>query len=90
MISWSYYGERCWTYLFGERFSLTYKIMFLIFIVLATIGSAGNILDFSDLLILGMALPNFIGLYLLHGKVKNALQSYIIKLKSGELDKESC
>jgi AGCS family alanine or glycine:cation symporter len=90
MISWSYYGERCWTYLFGERFSLTYKIMFLIFIVLATIGSAENILTFSDLLILGMALPNFIGLYILHDKVKAALQSYITKLKSGELDKESC
>jgi len=89
MISWSYYGERCWTYLFGERFSLTYKIMFLVFIVLATIGSAGNILDFSDLLILAMALPNFIGLYLLHGKVKEALQTYIKKLKSGELDQES-
>ena len=89
MISWSYYGERCWTYLFGERFSLTYKIIFLIFIVLATIGSAGNILDFSDLLILGMALPNFIGLYILHGKVKTALHDYLVKLKSGEMDKES-
>lgn len=58
MISWSYYGERCWTYMFGESFSMVYKVSFLTFIVLATIGSAGNILDFSDLLILGMALPN--------------------------------
>ena len=90
MISWSYYGERCWTYLFGERFSLTYKIVFLVFIVLATIGSAGNILTFSDLLILGMALPNFIGLYLLHGNVKQALKNYISRLKSGQLDQESC
>ncbi len=88
MISWSYYGERCWTYVLGERFSLSYKLMFLTFIVLATISSAANILEFSDLLILGMALPNFIGLYILHGKVALALQAYLAKLKSGELDKE--
>lgn len=89
MISWSYYGERCWTYLFGENFSLIYKIIFLVFIVLATIGSAGNILDFSDLLILGMALPNFVGLYILHGHVGKALNDYLHKLKSGELDDET-
>jgi len=89
MISWSYYGERCWTYLFGERFSLTYKIIFLTFIVLATVSSAENILNFSDLLILGMALPNFIGLYILHGNVLNALSEYISKLKAGVFEKET-
>jgi AGCS family alanine or glycine:cation symporter len=89
MISWSYYGERCWTYVFGESFSIVYKISFLFFIVIATIGSANNILNFSDLLILGMALPNFIGLYLLQGKVAAALKDYLTKLKGGEFDHES-
>ncbi|MDX8386943.1 MAG: amino acid carrier protein [Ghiorsea sp.] len=88
MISWSYYGERCWTYIAGERFSLAYKLVFLAFIMMATLGSAGNILDFSDLLILGMALPNFIGLYILQDKVSQALKEYISKLKNGDLDKE--
>jgi len=88
MISWSYYGERCWTYMFGESSTMAYRIIFIIFIVLGSITSASNILDFSDLLILGMALPNFIGLYILHGKVRDALSSYLLKLKSGELDRE--
>ncbi|MDQ6980621.1 MAG: alanine/glycine:cation symporter family protein [Ghiorsea sp.] len=86
MISWSYYGERCWTYLFGEKFSMVYKIMFLTFIILATLGSAGNILDFSDLLLLAMALPNFIGLYILQDKVGTALKDYLAKLKNGEFE----
>ena len=86
MISWSYYGERCWTYLFGEKFSMIYKIMFLTFIILATLGSAGNILDFSDLLLLAMALPNFIGLYILQDKVGTALKEYLAKLKNGEFE----
>jgi len=89
MISWSYYGERCWTYVFGEKNSIIYRIMFVMFIVLATLGSAGNILDFSDLLLLGMAFPNFLALYLLHGKVAEALRDYRNKLTHGEFDQSS-
>lgn len=88
MISWSYYGERCWTYVFGEKFSMVYRVIFLVFIVLASFVSAGNILDFSDLLILAMAFPNFIALYLLQGKVSDALKEYLARLKSGDLDRE--
>ncbi len=88
MISWSYYGERCWTYLFGENYSMVYRILFVLFIVVGSVTSAASILDFSDLLLLSMAFPNFIGLYLLSGKVKNALTEYLDKLKSGELDRE--
>ena len=89
MISWSYYGERCWTYLFGERFSMTYRIIYLMFVVLASLVSAGNILDFSDLLLLSMAFPNFLALYLLQGKVAAALKSYLGKLRRGEFDTSS-
>jgi len=88
MISWSYYGERCWTYVFGEKFSIIYRIIFLIFIILASIVSAGNILDFSDLLLLAMAFPNMIALYVLQGKVSQALKEYLAKLRSGEMAQE--
>lgn len=88
MISWSYYGERCWTYLFGERFSMLYRFMFIGFIVIASITSASSLVDFTDLLVLSMAFPNLIGLYLLSGKVKRALKDYLAKLHSGELDRE--
>lgn len=88
MISWSYYGERCWTYVFGERFSMIYRLMFLMFIVLASLVSAGNILDFSDLLLLSMAFPNFLALYLLQDKVADALKDYLSRLRSGQLDRE--
>ena len=88
MISWSYYGERCWTYVFSERYSMLYRIFFVMIIVLASLVSAGNILDFSDLLLLSMAFPNFLGLYLLQGKVAMALREYAGRLKSGEMDRE--
>ncbi|MDQ6982278.1 MAG: alanine/glycine:cation symporter family protein [Mariprofundus sp.] len=88
MISWSYYGERCWTYVFGERYSMVYRIIFLMFVVLASLVSAGNILDFSDLLLLSMAFPNFLALYLLQGKVSVALKDYLGMLRSGEMDRD--
>ena len=89
MISWSYYGERSWTYLFGEKYMLMYKLIFISFTVAATVTSASAILEFSDLLILAMALPNIIGLYMLQGDVKANLDLYLEKWRSGELDREA-
>ena len=80
MISWSYYGERCWVYLFGDRSSLVYKILFLVFTFLGSIITATNILDFSDLMILGMAFPNILGLFILSGIVRKDLDNYIKSL----------
>jgi AGCS family alanine or glycine:cation symporter len=80
MISWSYYGERCWVYLFGDGSSIFYKILFLIFTFLGSIITATNILDFSDLMILGMAFPNILGLVILSGVVKKDLNHYLKSL----------
>ena len=89
MISWSYYGERSWTYLFGEKYTLVYKLIFISFTVMASVTSASAMLEFSDLLILTMALPNIIGLYILQGDVKANLNAYLAKWKNGELDREA-
>lgn len=89
MISWSYYGERCWTYMFGERWSIIYKLTFVMVVVAGSIGSASAVLDFSDLLILAMAFPNMFALYALSGQVKRKLSVYLEKLQSGELDREA-
>ena len=84
-ISWSYYGERCFTHWFGEKSSIVYKVLFLTFTFLGSIVSAANIQAFSDILILSMALPNILGVLLLSGKVKHQLDDYWSKVKSGEV-----
>lgn len=86
VISWSYYGERCVTYLFGSVASLPYKLLFLTFVFLGAVVTAKNVNVFSELLILAMALPNMLGLLLLSGRVKKALDDYWSKYKSGEFD----
>ncbi len=85
MISWSYYGERCFVWLFGDRASNVYKGLFLVFVFLGSVVSATNILDFSDLMILAMAFPNMIGISLLSGQVKREFDDYWARLKSGEI-----
>jgi AGCS family alanine or glycine:cation symporter len=87
MISWSYYGERCWAWLFGDKSSMVYRILFLVFAFLGSIVTAKNVLDFSDLMILGMAFPNILGVLLLSGKVRAMLTEYTGMLDSGEIKK---
>jgi len=84
MISWSYYGERCWAYLFGDNSSNIYRILFLLMTFLGSVLTSTNILDMSDLMILGMAFPNILGLYILSGDVRADLDSYWNKHKKGE------
>lgn len=85
MISWSYYGERCWAYLFGDRSSTVYRLIFLCMVFLGSIVSSTNVLDLSDLMILGMAFPNILGVVLLSPKVKQELNEYWRQYKVGEL-----
>jgi len=84
MISWSYYGERCWVFLLGDRASMSYRLLYLVFAFLGSIVSATNVLDLSDLMILGMAFPNILGCVLLSGKVKKDLDDYWRRYKAGE------
>jgi AGCS family alanine or glycine:cation symporter len=87
MISWSYYGMRAWTYLFGHGKTQenSYKLLFLIFIVVGSSVKLGAVLDFSDAMLFAMALPNVVGLYFLAPVVKRELKSFMAKLKSGEI-----
>lgn len=84
MISWSYYGERCWAYLFGDGSSMVYRIIFVVFTFMGSIISAKNVFDFGDLMIFGMAIPNIIGVVLLCGKVRKDMDEYWDKLQRGE------
>lgn len=89
MISWSYYGLKAWTYLFGEGkvSELTFKIIFCVFIVIGAAASLGPVIDFSDAAIFAMAVVNILCLYFLMKLVKQELASYTSRLDSGEIKK---
>ena len=89
MISWSYYGEQAWSSLFGIRSILIYKLIFLLFAWAGAIFQAQAVLDFGDLMILGMAFPNILGVVMLSGKVRGELDHYLARLQNGEFPRRA-
>ncbi len=89
MISWSYYGLKAWTYLFGDSMitDVVYKIMFLSFVVVGASMELGSVIDFSDAMIFAMAFPNMLGIYFLVPVVKKELNEYWADYKAGRLQK---
>ena len=79
MISWSYYGLQSWMYLFGKTKAaeLSYKFLFLVFIVIGASANMSSVWGFSDAMILAMVFPNMIGLMFLFPVVKRELNRYL-------------
>ena len=90
MISWSYYGLQSWKFLFGrgKAADLTYKLLFLTFVVIGAAASMGSIWAFSDAMIFAMVFPNMIGLYFLFPVVKKQLKRYLdaIRMKKDAIE----
>ena len=89
MISWSYYGLKAWTYLFGEGKTkeIVFKVIFCLFIIVGAAANLGAVIDFSDAMIFAMAVVNITALYFLMPIVKREMKSYFARLKSGEIKK---
>ena len=79
MISWSYYGLQSWKFLFGRgrAADLTYKVLFLVFVIIGAAASMNSIWAFSDAMIFAMVFPNMVGLYFLFPVVKKQLARYL-------------
>jgi AGCS family alanine or glycine:cation symporter len=87
MISWSYYGLKSWTYLFGESKlnDILYKVVFCVFIIIGSVLPLTSVFYFSDAMIFAMAFPNVLGLYILAPEINRDLKSYLARVKSGEI-----
>ena len=82
LITWSYYGQQCWGYLFGEETTLIYKGIFLFFIFIGAVVNLGAVVDFSDMMLLAMSVPNLIGCVILSDEVAKDLKQYWLDLNS--------
>ncbi len=92
LISWCYYGERGWIYLLdhvGEGIGLksvvVFRLVFVLCIIVGAINSLTDVLNFSDVMILSMCLPNILGSIILAPTVFRHAKDYLGRLKSGEI-----
>ncbi|MBV6623267.1 MAG: alanine:cation symporter family protein [Rivularia sp. (in: Bacteria)] len=85
MISWSYYAERAWEYLFSERSLIVYRTLFVITVFIGAIVKPESVLNFSDATFFAMAFFNLLGMYFLTNKVLEDLNDYQHYLKQPKL-----
>ena len=84
MLGWSYYGDRCSEFLFGERAIPVYRWLFTLCVAVGAVGGLRVIWTIADIFNALMAIPNLVGLILLSGIVARETRSYCRRLKAGE------
>ncbi len=81
MLTWSFYGEKSWEYIFGKKIVLPYRIIFLIFLVIGAVGGLEFIWNLADTMNGLMAAPNLIALLVLAGVLVKEKNEYMAKSK---------
>lgn len=69
IIGWSYYGEKCFSYLFSKKVIIYYRIAFVIAVFIGAISQLQIVWGVADIMNGLMAFPNLIGLLGLSGVV---------------------
>lgn len=85
ILGWCYYGEKCATYLLGEKFVLIYRIIYIITVFVGTVATLDLVWLFADTFNGLMAIPNLIALLLLSTVIVKETKDFLAKRKSGEL-----
>jgi AGCS family alanine or glycine:cation symporter len=75
-IAWSYYGDRCATYLWGPNAVLPYKVVYILMHLGGALVAANIAWDLGDIFLSIVILPNLLALLLLSGKVREMMDGY--------------
>lgn len=75
-ISWSYYGDRCAYYLFGEKAVLPYKLVYVLMHFIGATLALATVWTIGDVFLGIVIIPNLIALVFLSGRVREAARSY--------------
>ena len=87
LISWAYYGQKAWTFLFGEgkKRVITFNLIYCLFIVIGSAMNVKSIIEITDAMMIAMCIPNVIALYILCPEIKNDLIDYVKRHKVTKL-----
>lgn len=89
MITWSYYGSKAWEYIFGDKYTGIFQVIFCLATFIGGVNSLDLVITISDLFLLSMAIPNLIGLYILSPRIAAMTKDYRERLASGKLKRIS-
>ena len=86
ILGWSYYGNRCVTYLFGKRAIRPYQVLYVVVAFLGAIGVGEVVWTVSDITNALMAIPNIIMVLLLSGLIAKETKHYVYEHNLDERD----
>lgn len=83
LISWAYYGQKAWTFLFGEgkKRVLAFNLIYCMFIIVGSAMNVKSVIDITDAMMIALCVPNIIVLYILAPEIKKDLKAYLEKHK---------
>ncbi len=76
MFGFSYYGKKCFSYLFGAERGRIYEVFYLVMLLLGALWSANLVVNIIDIAFAMMALPNMIATLILAPRVLRATRDY--------------
>ena len=81
LISWAYYGQKAWTFLFGEgkKRVLAFNLIYCLFIIIGSAMNVKSVIDITDAMMIALCVPNIIVLYILCPEIKRDLKVYLEK-----------
>lgn len=81
LISWAYYGQKAWTFLFGEgkKRVLAFNLIYCLFIIIGSAMNVKSVIDITDAMMIALCVPNIIVLYILCPEIKRDLKAYLEK-----------
>jgi len=87
VVSWGYYVEKVWTYIFPDTHlsRRIFRLLFCVMLIPPSMMSVDQVVGFMDSIFFLMAVPNVLGLYFLAPEIKADLANYMARVKSGEL-----
>jgi AGCS family alanine or glycine:cation symporter len=75
-ISWSYYGGRAVTYLFGTKYVIIYRLIYVVGFFIASFTDTTIVWNLSYITIAIMTIPNLFGLLVLRKDIKSTIGQY--------------
>jgi len=86
-LAWEYYGEKCFEYLFKEKWISLYRYIWVVFVFIGALFELEMVWNFSDAMNALMAVPNLIGLILLSGVLSRETQIFEKEIRKGTINK---
>ncbi|MCX4363407.1 MAG: alanine/glycine:cation symporter family protein, partial [Clostridia bacterium] len=85
ILSWAYYGEKSFEFIFGKKYSIIFKVIYVALVIVGALTSVSLVWDMADFFNGLMAIPNLIGLFFLGGVVTRITRNYFDRQKKRDV-----